>query len=439
MNFKLNQILLVLAGIFFSYGNADAQEDLTLENAIKIGLVQNFDIQLTQKGIEINQLQNTWGEAGRYPTIGLNIQQGNNISDQSNNPTAFIQQLLISNSLQSGVSLNWVLFNGFRVKANKEKLEQLEYQSEGQSALVIENTIQGIILNYYSANLQKEKLVLLNNVLELSRSKWQHEKAKQDLGLALKFDLLQYESAYLTDSSNILLQQLALTNSLNNLNILMGVNVATQWNLIDNMDVQSSAYEFESLKEKMLSNNQNIKNEYINLEILSKDISLAKSTMYPVLSFGAGATSNLSSFKLGNDRLGGSTLNYYGNFTLSFTLYDGGKVKRGIKALEIQNEVNEIQMNKLKSTLTVELSNQYELYNTRLEVLKIAKMAFKVAEQNFDIASLKENAGVINSFMLREIESSYLAAGIAMVEAGFNMVESQTNISRLTGGLVDEQ
>ncbi|MFT5602521.1 MAG: outer membrane protein [Flavobacteriales bacterium] len=439
MNFRLTQILLILTGVMFSTSNISAQEDLSLENAIKIGLVQNFDIQLTQKGIEINELQNTWGQAGRYPTIGLNIQQGNNISDQSNNPTAFIQQLLISNSLQSGVSLNWVLFNGFRVQANKEKLEQLEFQSEGQSALVIENTIQGIILNYYSANLQKEKLVLLNNVLELSRAKWNHEKAKQDLGLALKFDLLQYESAYLTDSSNILLQKLALTNSLNNLNLLMGVNVGAQWNLIDDMDIQSSSYEFESLKNKMLSNNQNIKNEYINLEILSKDISLAKATMYPVLSFGAGASSNLSSFKLGNDRLGGSTLNYYGNFTLSFTLYDGGKVKRGIKALEIQNEVNEIQMNKLKSTLTVELSNQYNLYNTRLEILKIAKLAFKVAEQNFDIASLKENAGIINSFMLREIESSYLASGIAMVEAGFNMVESQTNISRLTGGLVDER
>jgi outer membrane protein len=439
MNFRLTQILLILTGVIFSTSNISAQEDLSLENAIKIGLVQNFDIQLTQKGIEINELQNTWGQAGRYPTIGLNIQQGNNISDQSNNPTAFIQQLLISNSLQSGVSLNWVLFNGFRVQANKEKLEQLEFQSEGQSALVIENTIQGIILNYYSANLQKEKLVLLNNVLELSRAKWNHEKAKQDLGLALKFDLLQYESAYLTDSSNILLQKLALTNSLNNLNLLMGVNVGAQWNLIDDMDIQSSSYEFESLKNKMLSNNQNIKNEYINLEILSKDISLAKATMYPVLSFGAGASSNLSSFKLGNDRLGGSTLNYYGNFTLSFTLYDGGKVKRGIKALEIQNEVNEIQMNKLKSTLTVELSNQYNLYNTRLEILKIAKLAFKVAEQNFDIASLKENAGIINSFMLREIESSYLASGIAMVEAGFNMVESQTNISRLTGGLVDER
>ncbi|MFT7155592.1 MAG: outer membrane protein, partial [Parvicella sp.] len=104
MNFRLTQILLILTGVIFSTSNISAQEDLSLENAIKIGLVQNFDIQLTQKGIEINELQNTWGQAGRYPTIGLNIQQGNNISDQSNNPTAFIQQLLISNSLQSGVS-----------------------------------------------------------------------------------------------------------------------------------------------------------------------------------------------------------------------------------------------------------------------------------------------------------------------------------------------
>ena len=39
---------------FFSF----SQENLTLENALKIGLKQNFDIQLSKKNLEINKLNN---------------------------------------------------------------------------------------------------------------------------------------------------------------------------------------------------------------------------------------------------------------------------------------------------------------------------------------------------------------------------------------------
>lgn len=435
---KLKVVFLLISIMFFNH-SLKAQDDLSLSDAIQVGLKQNFDILLTQKAIEINRIQNTWGEAGRYPTVRLGMSQGNALSDQSRNPTSFIQALLMSNNIQGTADVNWVLFNGFRVKANKEKLEKLESQSEGNAALVVENTIQGIILNYYNAKLQAEKILLLKNVIELSKNKWEYQKLRQDLGVALTVDLLQYENAFYQDSTNILMQQLAYDNAVRNLNILMGVEETKTWNLTEELEVEQIYYVYDDLKAKMLGNNQNIKNELINLEILQKDITLAKTTMYPVVSFNTGAQYQTSTFKIADfPRANGVSINYYANFTLNFTLYDGGKVKRGIQALEVQNEVNEIQMEKLKATLSNELKTHYDLYNVRLQMFELTKKSFQVAKKNFEIAKLKENSGLINSFVFRDIEMSYLSAGMAMIETGFNLIESQTNLAKLTGGLLDE-
>lgn len=435
----MKKILVIILLLTISFSRVEAQENLTLSDALQVALKQNFDIQLTQKAAEISAVQNSWGEAGRYPTVTMNITQGNNLSDQSKNPTSFIQALLMSNSIQGGANLNWTLFNGFRVKANKEKLEKLEAQSQGNAALVVQNTIQGVILSYYQAKLQAEKMVLLKDVLSLSREKWEYQQVKKDLGVAVTIDLLQYESAYYTDSTNLLIQELAYKNAIRNLNILMGVEETMSWNIIDKLEIEKPIYDYNDLKSKMLNNNQTIKNEIINMEILEKDITLAKSTMYPVLAFNAGAQVNQSSYKIADyPRASGATLNYFANFTLNFTLYDGGKVRRGIEMLEIQNEVNEIEMEQLKNSLSSELLSQYDFYLTRIKIFELSKEAFRVARENFDIAKLKENSGLVNSFVLRDIEMSYLRAGLAMIESGYNLIESQTNISRLTGGFVEE-
>ena len=435
--------LLIL--VICSYGNIVAQDSLSLSDAIQIGLKKNFDIQISGKNIEINKLQNTWGQAGRFPSVDINIQQGNSISDQSNNPLSIVQQLIYQNSIQGAANLNWVLFNGFRVKANKLKLNNLETQSEGNATLVIENTIQGIILSYYSTNLQKEKMDLLKNVLKLSREKYLHEKEKGEMGFATTVDQLQFESAYLSDSSAIIMQELAYKNTMKNLNLFMGVEINLTWNLKDKLLPENTIYNYEELESKMLGNNTNIKNQVVNIEILKQDISLAKSSMYPVVSFNSGASYNTSRLQINDFPMPGvntsnsANINYFANFTVGFKIFDGGKVKRAIQAVQIQDDITNLNMSKLKHQLTQELSSHYEIYNTRIAIFEVMQKSFTVAKRSFEIAQLRKNAGIINSFDLRNIEIVYLQTGTALFEAIYNIQESKTNLTRLTGGIIDNK
>lgn len=424
---------------FVSFSQTAQKEELSLANAIQVGLKQNFDILLGEKDVETKRIQNSWGEAGLYPSVDLKLTQANSISDQSHNPTSFIQTLLWSNSLQGNASLNWVLFNGFKVKANKRRLEELQYQSEGSAALVIENTLQGIILAYYNAKLQREKMALLKNVLELSRDKWDYQKAKNELGVSGSIDLLQFENSYLSDSSNLVLQELAYKNAIRNLNILLGIEIEREWVLTDKLMPDYAVYDYQTLKEKMQRNNLTLQNEMLNIKLLEQDINIAKTSLYPVLSFNSGANYAANSFKIGDfNRVNGATINYLANFTLSIRVFDGGKVKRALQMVKVQEDITNLNIEKAKAQVSQELANYYDLYNTRMKIFEISKRAFVVAEENFKKTKVRNEGGIINSFTVRDIEMAYLQAGLNLFDAMYTLQEAKINLIRLTGGILDE-
>ena len=279
---KIFSILFIVPYLMFS------QDSLSLSKAIENGLQKNYDIRLTLKNVEINKIFNNWGEAGKLPQVNVNVGQNNSISDQRNNPISFAPFLFLSNDVSGSLSVNWTIFNGFGVRANKKKLEQLEIQSENTATLAIENTIHGIILAYYQAKIQKEQLNLLKNILKLTKEKFEQQQAKSELGIGVKFDLLQYEGNLYTDSSNKLFQKLALRNSIRNLNLIMGEDVEKKWILTSKIKPELNQKDLASLKKEMLSNNTNIKNQFIDIALNQEDISLAKSQFYPVINFNSG-------------------------------------------------------------------------------------------------------------------------------------------------------
>ena len=437
----MNRLLIIIA--FLSSFSALGQDSLSLKKAIEIGLQKNFDIQLTQKNVAINQIMNSWGEAGSLPQININVGQNNSISDQRNNPISFAPYLFQSSDVSGNLALNWTIFNGFGIQANKNKLEQLQIQSENTATLAIENTIHGIILSYYQAKMQKEQLNLIFNLIQLSKEKYDQQVLKSNLGVGVKFELLQYENNLLADSSSFYLQELAFRNSIRNLNLLMGADIEKEWILSSEIKPELNDKDFNTLKNEMLANNTNIKNQFLNISLNQQDISIAKSSFYPNINLNAGTNTStgILSTNDANAPINNTTsrnLNYYANFTLNFRLFDGGKVRRAIKALEIQNEVNQTQLEQMQQQLILELSNTFALYQTRKKIFELNKKAFIASKENLEIARFKEKTGLINSFNFRDIEMNYLSSGVNLYQSSFDLLESNATLLKLTGKIIQD-
>ena len=242
MKLIFKYLLIITPLISFS------QENLSLENALKIGLKQNFEIQLSKKNLEINKLNNNISNAGALPTINISARQEKAVSDQSSNPTSFIQEILKSESINASANLSWTILNGYGIKASKERLNQLEYLSNGNLTLTIENTTQAILLSYYNCILQKQRLDLIQKVVNLSRERVIYQKTKYDIGVSSKIELLQFKNTLLTDSSNLLIQKQNFNNAIKNLNLVMGVDLNYQdpmiiiYNVMEKLDMLLSIH-----------------------------------------------------------------------------------------------------------------------------------------------------------------------------------------------------
>ena len=420
--------------------NVHAQENLKLDEAILTGLENNFQVRMFKEYTRIAELNNSWGTVGRYPSITMGAVTANrydNIADPTNADT---RKESYTYSLAPYVDLQWILFNGFSVKMNKDKLDMLETYSRGNAALVVENTIQAVILAYYKVLLEEERLKVLKQVKDLSGDRYKYETIRQEIGSAVTFEVLQAKNSFYSDSTNYLLQKLNVKNAYLNLNLLLGEPPENTFMLVDSFDVKTKDYVLEDLKQKMMAGNRTLRNQYVNQEILKKEVNIKKAAVWPTLALNAGSDYNKRWNNYPNSANTDSyTLDYYANFSLNFNLFNGGNTKRAIEAADINRNIGNIEIKEMEQTLANVLLNQYDLYNIRKQLLEVANVNMQSAELNLEIATEKYRNGSINSFNFRDVQLIYLNAAYRKLNSIYDLIDTETELLRITGGIVFEE
>ena len=445
MNLIMKRILFtcLLFAFIFGFGGIQAQQMLSLEKAIEKTLQNNYGIRLAEMNVEIARNNNDWGVAGRYPRVDLNL----NVSGfKSGNPGSFVPQ-----RLNGGLSPNisWTVFDGFRVIANKARLEQLEELSVGNAALVVENNLQAVVLAFYQALLAREQVKVLEEVLDGSRERLDYESYKKDLGSTGTFEILQFRNAVITDSSNLILQRMALVNAKRNLNLLMGEEVTIPYTLSGNVNENFSDFAWQDLLDKMKSSNQNLQNQYINNHILREEVRIAKAGLFPTVSLSAGTTYSLGILQLRNRdpetaeaqpfvSTNVSAFDYSAGLSISFNLFNGGITRRQIETARINERIGDLQTEELELALTNDLLIVFDNYQIRRQLLALQTENVSNARTNLDMAGERFQSGLINSLDFRTIQLQYLSAQLSRFQALRDLKDSETELIRLTGGLVKE-
>lgn len=409
-----------------------AQTPLSLAGAVTIALENNYGIIVAKGNQQIAETQNDWGTAGRYPYINLSLGDDNsyNINETEN---------LVTNRFTAGASVNWTIFDGFSVRINKTRLDELENLSKNNTAIMVEGTIQSVILAYYDVLLQKEKLATFREVLTLSEDRYKQMEDRKAYGAVVTYDVLQAQNAYLSDRSGYLLQEVAYKNSIRNIAYLMAEKEVVDYEFTGVFEAIPEDYSLAELQVQMFENNKTLQNQFVNQRLLENAIAAAKSNYSPALDFRGGATG--TSTRNNFEEQGASwsnSANLYGNLTLSWNLFSGGNRKRAVQIAEIDEGIGLVKIDDMKHGLLNSLSNLYEFYLVRKELLDIARENVKAAKLNLQISQDKFESGAINSFNFRDVQTFYLRASQAELEAIYYFIDAHTSMLRMTGVIVQE-
>lgn len=432
MNKKHFILYIFLSIIIFSTLSVKSQEtSLSISNALEKALENNYGIVISKSDIKIAEISNSWEAAGRFPTIGFTA------------TPSYRNELIGENAtttVSGNLSLNWTLFNGFRVQITKEKFDKLEELAIGRSGVIVENTIQNVILAYYNILLQKERLNVLNKLMLLSKDRFDYEQTKFEIGGSVTYNVLLAKNIYLEDKASFLSQQVVVKNAVRNLNFLLGEPLAQEWDFTEEFKSDTVEFILGDLMDKMMASNQTLKNQYINLLLQQEDSKLQKSTLYPRLSLNAG----LSNTYMWNNPENPTSTNPVetlipnGSLTLSYDIYSAGSRRRAIQIAQINEEIGTIETDEIKHSLTNQLYNEFETYNLRKELLNVSNESLEAAEMNLQIAKEKFNSGAINSFNYRDIQLNYLNSALNQLQSIYNLIYSNSSLTRLTGGFLNE-
>jgi len=446
--------LLLTALIFSSFPIAlQAQETLSLSQAIDLAMQNNYALQIAQRNAEIAENNNEWGTAGRYPNVNLTLGWNNGFND-ANNPASFTREITtVSTGVSPGIEANWTLYNGNRVNLTKEQLEQFERIGQANVRLEVENTIRVVILAYYAALIEQERVEIRSQSLLLSRDRVNYAKLRQELGRIGTFDVLQNQDAYLNDSTLFLQQGVDYENALRNLNLSMGVDdLNKRYELTDRLDYVASDYNAEALQTAMMAKNQRLQNLNLNRSLSNINTRIQESARMPSVNVRTGAVYNtnisggsgtLSSVdamgqpnRLELDAVTSNSLNFFVNFSVAYNLWDGGVRKRNIENAKTNELIAQLDVENLKRSLSTQLANTIATYNNQKQLLELTNQLVENALRNLDIAGERFRGGLISSFDYRTVQLGYINATQGRLNALFNLKNIETELLQLTGGLL---
>ena len=430
-----------------------AQQELSLDEAIQLGLANNFDIRLARADLDVARNNDDYALTGKPPVISLGLSPGVSYRNTSNPASIVASSSILTYNVSPTSNLNWTLFNGGRVEISKERLGQLAELSEAQLQLQVENSIAGIVAAYYGAVVQQEQLGVLERVLGLSRDRIEYQRVRAEFGQAGLFNELQARDAYLSDSTNLVLQRANYRVALTNLLQRMGAeDLGPAIELTTPLRIDETPPDPAALEQELLAANPQLRVLRLNETLAATNTRLIETEYKPLVGLNLGGSYDISvatgtqTFDFGGDQpsreqelpgVAARTLAGQLGLSASYVLFDGGNRDVRTQTARLQEITSRLETDAATQQLRTALQNALTQYRNQVEVVAITERLIENAERNIAIAEERFRGGTINSFDYRAIQLSLVNAEFQLLNARLAVKNTETEIARLTGGVVD--
>ena len=423
--------------LLFCITKTNAQEVLTLENAVKIALENNYEIKIATNNLTIEKTNVTIGNAGMLPTVSANVVDNNSIQNSSQTRQDGTKTKLDnakSNSLTYGVGLDWTIFDGMRMFAKLDQLKELQKLGEAQLKLTVITRISEVTAAYYDLVQQQQQLAALDTTIVISKQRLTLAQNRFTIGKASKLEVLNAQVDLNTDQVALLRQKELYANSKILLNQLLARDVTTDFKVIDELQVDISLLlpELRTLAEKQ---NPQLEAQIINKRISELQLKQIKAARYPTVKVNTAYNFSESQSSLGFVSQSHSRgLNY--GFSASLNIFDGYSQNRNEKIAKIQIENSKITIEQQNLTLNSQLATSYQTYLTNLELIALEENNQAIAKQNLNITLDKFRIGTITTLEFRTAQLNYVNATVRYSNAQFQGKLSEIALRELAGNLI---
>jgi len=422
----LSSLLILVLPLFVS-----AQPFITLKSAIDTTLKNNFDIHIAANIVEISKINNTAGMAGGLPNVSASVVDNESAVDvyqKLNTGVEITKSNATSNVLTSSLTAGILLFNGSRVIATRERLHDLQKQSELQLNLQIQNSIASVMSNYYDIVRQLEYLKIIQTLLDVSEKKLEIVSERKKVGMANDADYLQALIDVNTVTQNLTSQQLLIDQTKTELLQLMSIKSYYSYQVKDSIIVDKSI-ELSTIINYLQQNPQYLASEQqvrINEQVV-KEVSTLR---YPTLKLNTGLNFNRSQNGAGLT-LVNQNFGPYAGVSLQVPIYNGNiyKIQKETAIYNVDNA--KLQLQSLFNALTAGAVKTYQAYSTSLQQLDSQAKSLDLSKKLINVVLQRFKVNQATILDVKAAQASYESTGYQLVNLSYSAKIAEIELKRL--------
>ena len=423
--------LLLLGSVL---GNA--QEVLTIKDAVAIALENNFEIKIASNNLNIDKVNMSEGNAGMLPTITGTVVDNNRVQNSSQTlQTGQVNSLknAKNNSLNYGVSLDWTIFDGLRMFARYDQLKELQKLGETRLKQTILLKIAEVNATYFDLVQQQQQLIAIDSTLLISSQRLQLAENRFKIGKASKLEVLNAQVDLNTDKVTLLRQKELYANTKIKLNQILARDVKKEFTVLNDIKVDNSLV-LPQLIELAKQQNPQLQTQIIAKNVSELQLKQVKAARYPIVSLNTGYNFQNTESSLGFTRESSARGFNYG-FSATLNIFDGFTQNRNEKIAKFELENTKLAIEQQSQVLESQLSTFYQTYLTNLELINLEQNNEVIAKQNLAITIDKLKIGTITTIEFRAAQLNYVNARVRNSNAQYQAKLSEIALKELAGNI----
>ncbi|MNE13672.1 outer membrane channel protein [compost metagenome] len=425
--------------VFFCVASSNAQEVLTIEDAVKTALQNNYEIKIASNNLDIDKTNVATGNAGMLPVVTASVVDNKRVQNTSQTlASGTVNELdnAKNNSLTYGVGLDWTIFDGLKMFARYDQLKELQKLGEEQLKFTVLTKVWEVNSTYYDLVQQQQQLAAIDSTIIISTQRLALAQNRFTIGKASKLEVLNAQVDLNTDKVTLLRRKELYANTKILLNQILARDTKIDFRVVDVITVDSKLVlaELTALAEKQ---NPQLQSQIIAKKVSELQLKQIKGERYPTVRLNTGYNFAETESSLGFTTQSSAKGFNYG-FTASLNVFDGFSQNRNEKIAKIEIENSKIAIEQQSLALNSQLATAFQTYLTNLELIDLEEKNEAIAKQNLEITLDKFRIGTITTLEFRTAQLNYVTATVRYTNAQYEAKLSELALKELAGNITFE-
>ncbi len=393
---------------------------LTAEDAVRVGLENNFALSLVRDQTELAVLNRQTGVGAFLPTASASANHGGELGTDSPTRTTV------------GVGANLQIFNGFQSTFAYRRLKSQETAATLREQVAVESTVESILAAYYEVARQKLGLSALREALAVSQERADLARARQQVGAGSRLEFLQAQADLNADSSALMSQENALREARFRLNGHLGRSPDVAFDVPDTIPVEP-ALAVEAWRASLADRNPSLREARAQIKASEFSLKEARGAYLPTLSGGLSYSTAPEALNPTPAVNTSDAVNY--SLNLSLPLFTGLRTRQSVGTSRINLRRQETTLKQVEQDVLTDYAQAQARYASGLRQIELEERNIEVARLQAEAARERYRVGASSALEFRDAQQRLLTARVRLATVRQTAKQSELALKRLAGVL----